>query len=270
MNLDEAKHIPISLVLKKFGAVTIQPINGGNSLDYVVRYLKQTGEDHTKLDALRWLNNMFRNELPCTPDSRPNVVALPGWRLCRTEELEDLALIRYAENRGISAELAHKHFIEAYVQDVTNGKRMYTLGFVNEDGGYALRNVFMKAHTGPKTVTFKRGEEPKPKAIHLFKDSFDFLSAVTRFPQYLSQHDSIILNYGTPVAAAFPYITGYGYQTLYSWMSNSSAGRNSTLSIRRFVCAEAGLGHKPMNGLYREFNDVNDWHIATIGNKTGR
>ncbi|WP_345948860.1 hypothetical protein ABDD95_18610 [Mucilaginibacter sp. PAMB04274] len=232
----------------------------GGVVDFVMLYLKSTNEDDTETDALRWLNNMVVK--PGSAKSS-NVVLLPGWRISRKDELEDLALIRYLEKRGIPSDLARKTYFEAYVQEVGTGKRMYTLAFENEDEGYSLRNIFMKGTVGPQTVTFKRGEVAKPKAVHLFKDSFDYLSALLRFPQYVSQHDSIVLNSVRHLTAAFPYLVGYGYQTLYSWMDNTERGNNATLAINRFVRTQDGLGHKPMNGLYRAFKDVNDWHVAT-------
>lgn len=140
---------------------------------------------------------------------------------------------------------------------------MFTLGFRNEENGYALRNIYLKSCSEFNGVTFKRGEVAKPEAIHLFEGSFDYLSALIRFPEYITRHDSIILNSLSNLEAAWPYIIGYGYQTLYSWMDNDLQGKNTTKKIGSFVSKQPGLTHKPLNGLYVGHKDVNDWHNAT-------
>jgi hypothetical protein len=237
---------------------------GGNSLDFAMHHLASSGEDHNVADALRWLSNMVKLPGKYSTPVKSNVVAAPGWILKRVEPLEDLALIRYAEKRGIPYEVAHAHFSKVYVQNSHSGERMYALGFKNEDGGYELRNIYIKSCVAPKTITFKRGEVAKPKAIHLFEGSFDYLSALERFPQYIKPYDSIILNSISCLEKAWPYLIGYGYATLYSWMDNDLPGNNATKKITEFVKSQDGLTHKPMNGLYREFKDVNDWHVTSL------
>ncbi|MFD1258578.1 toprim domain-containing protein [Mucilaginibacter terrae] len=256
---------PLSLVVKP-AENTWQDdaiAKGGNCLDFVILHLKSSNEDHTISDALRWLTNMVMQPIISKAPHKAAIVQLPGWQLKRTDPLEDLALIRYAEKRGIPFEVAYRHFVEAYVQNRNNGERIYALGFKNEDGGCELRNIYIKSCVAPKTITFKRGEVAKPKAIHLFEGSFDYLSALIRFPQYVGQHDCIILNSIACLELAYPYITGYGYQTLYSWMDNDLQGRNTTKKITDFVKSQEGLTHKPLNGFYRTYKDVNDWHQST-------
>lgn len=257
---------PLSLVVKPGKNIWHDdPIaKGGNCLDFVILHLKSSGEDHTIADALRWLANMVLQPATATAPPKAAIVQLPGWQIKRTEELEDLALIRYAEKRGIPFDVAHRHFIEAFVQNAKTGERMFALGFKNEDGGYELRNIYIKSCVAPKTITFKRGEVAKPKSIHLFEGCFDYLSALVRFPQYVGQHDSIILNSIACLEEAYPYIAGYGYQTLYSWMDNDLQGRNTTKKITSFAKGQIGLAHKPLNGFYRHYKDVNDWHQSTF------
>jgi len=73
--------------------------------------------------------------------------------------------------------------------------------------------------------------------------------------------DSIILNSVGLLKQAEPYIRGYGYRTLYSWMDNDPAGEKTTRLLDEFVKAEEGLVHVPMNKIYAPFKDVNEWHV---------
>ena len=91
MNIEQANAIPLSAVLQKLGAAPTRQNNhdvwyrspfrkertasfhihtkrnvwydhgegkGGKVVDFVCRYLESQGEDHTPVDALRWLTNM--------------------------------------------------------------------------------------------------------------------------------------------------------------------------------------------------------------------
>jgi hypothetical protein len=264
MDIEEAKTIPISLVKAHFGKYEVKPIPNGNAIDYVRAYLRATGEDNTIVDALRWINLMVAQGDAYTASSTLKIIRVPSiWSVTRVDQLEDLALIRYAEERRIPFELAYAHFDEVYIKHRKTGERMYVLGFKNEEGGYALRNIFLQTSTEPHSITFKRGKVTKPKALHLFEGSFDYLSALIRFPQHLEQHDSIVLNSLSNLNEAWPYILGYGYKTLYSWMDNDHQGRSSTRKINTFAVRQPGLSHKPLNGLYLSHKDVNAWHQAT-------
>ncbi len=132
---------------------------------------------------------------------------------------------------------------------------MYALGFKNEDGGYEFRNPFFKSCVTPKTITFIRGTVAKPPAINIFEGFMDYLSAVIRKSEIVLQNDTICLNSLYCLDRAFPYIIGYGYQTLHNWLDNNKAGQRATNLIAEFVRTQEGLKHQPMNGLY---------HVATL------
>ncbi len=299
MNIKEAKAIPLAQVLEKMGAIPSRQTEhdiwypsvfrqentaslhvhpgknvwydfgegkGGNGIDLVCAYLQATGENATVVDALRWLRNMVGNPQPVAYNLYfAEGDTGKGWGLKGSKPIEHLALVRYLEKRGIPLVLAKRHLKQVYVQSRETGKGMFALGFCNEDGGYELRNPFCKSCIAPKTVTFIRGSVPKPDSIHLFEGFMDYLSEAANCEAGELEGDSIVLNSLSCLKDAWPYIKGYGYRTLYSWMDNDAAGTKATAAIAEFVKAEADLLHKPMNEAYAPHKDVNACRMHRLG-----
>ncbi len=91
----------------------------------------------------------------------------------------------------------------------------------------------------------------------------DYLSAETRCPEQIAKHDRIVLNSTSCLDDAIAYIKGYGYQVLYSWLDNDTAGTKAQDKLNEFVKTQENLLHKPMNTIYAPFKDVNEWHMTT-------
>jgi len=299
MNIEQAKSIPIPQIMERIGVAPfrenereiryLSPLRqertasfhvhrvrnvwydfgegkGGNSIDLVCAYLQASGEDATVADALRWLRNTTGNFTPVPFVQPPEIPdADKGWCLKAAKPVEHLALVRYLEKRGIPLPLAKRHLKEVHVQSLENGKEMFALGFRNEDGGYELRNPFLKSCIAPKTVTFIRGTVPKPDEIHLFEGFMDYLAAVASRNQEKLNGDSIVLNSLSCLQDALPYIKGYGYQMLYSWMDNDVPGNQAKQAITDFALTENNLLHKPMNATFAPHKDVNAWHMHVLG-----
>jgi DNA primase len=294
MNCEQAKAIPISEILEKLkfkptkedetDAYYIAPwrdensaslhINkknniwfdhgigkGGNILDFVCRWLKSTGEDHTIHDALRWLRNM--NFTDGVVKDKPNkVIKTSSWKLLNVRPIKDLALIRYIENRGIDFWLAEKHICEVYIQSKKTNKKLYAIGFKNEDGGYELRNPFLKSCVRPKTITFIRGSIAKPSGIHLFEGFMDYLTFLT-INEGCHEDDVIVLNSINCLDDALAYIKGYGYTDGFTWMDNDTGGTLATVTLAKLFQFE-NIRHTKMNYEYADHKDLNAAHISKL------
>lgn len=235
---------------------------GGDVIAFVCRWLKSTGEDDTIHDALRWLS-MMGFEGP-SPEKKPktNVVKVSAWKLLREQAVDDLALIRYLENRGIDFWVADKHICEVYVKSVKTNAKIYAIGFKNEDGGYELRNPFLKSCISPKTITFIRGSKGKQTAIHLFEGFMDFLTWLT-INNGVQVDDAIVLNSVNRIDHAFAYIKEFGYTDGYTWMDNDKAGTKATEELSAFFKSE-GIKHTKMNYEYAGYKDLNAFHVSRL------
>lgn len=241
---------------------------GGDGVALVCAYLKASGEGATVVDALRWLGNMT-GKLPAVAPKGFSRHFEPdkGWLLKSAKPVEHLALIRYLELRGIPLPLAQRHLKQVYAKNLQTGRGIFALGLRNEEGGYELRNPFFKGSIAPKTISFIRGPAPKPASLHVFEGFMDFLSAAADTPDQQLDGDVIVLNSVSNLADALPYIKGYGYQTLHSWMDNDAAGDKARQALMQLARAEAGLMHQPMNDRYLPHADVNAGRMHRLGLK---
>ncbi len=265
MNLEQANSIPIKKLKAVIGTRCFKEIEGGSTIDHVCAYLKSVGEDHTQVDALRWLQNMFGEQLSEQPAAPLLSVDVERWLEIRTEPLEDLALIRYLESRKIAIAVARQFLSEVFIKHPKQNRRWWALGLMNEEGGIEVRNPFIKGYVGKQGITFIRASSSvKPKRIHLFKDCMDMLSAFTRFRAIREHADTICLNGTHNLTTAFAYITGYNYRLLNSWMDNDRPGKQAASSIEKYRRSQFQLRHQPVNNLYQEHKDVNAWHVASF------
>lgn len=144
-------------------------------------------------------------------------------------------------------------------------KTFFALGLKNEEKGYEYRNLYFKGCVRKKSITFVRGETPKPPAIHIFEGFMDFLSVIAQHEGKRLKHDAIILNSLSQIKEAIAYIKGYGYERAYTWLDNDDAGKMATAAFAEFFKTEDNLIHQPMNKHYAPYKDVNAAHMAKLG-----
>ncbi|MDI9319042.1 MAG: CHC2 zinc finger domain-containing protein [Phycisphaerales bacterium] len=295
MNIEQAKAIPLSVILVKLGLSPHKQTNkeawyyspfrkektpsfhvhlqknywydfgegkGGDIVSFVCAYLAACHESNTVADALRWLGNM-QGALPAfaaidTSDCDTKDASLV---FKEAKAITSPGLLQYLRRRGIPQKIAFLSLKEVLVFNKETGKSIYALGLLNEEGGYELRNVFFKGCVGRKDVSFIRGVG-SPKTIHVFEGFFDYLSVQTA--QALVG-DVLILNSIACLQRAIGYIKGFGYSSVYSWLDNDAKGIQATEFFDAFCKTESGLMHLPQNKLYAPHKDVNAWHMHKLG-----
>jgi hypothetical protein len=299
VNIEQAKAIPMSAILEKLNCIPQKTTNtedwylsplreektasfcvsknknvwydhgsgkGGDTINFVGSYLEVCNEDHTVIDALRWLSNIFSmNEfVQKLPVFEPNsVVKEKTLKLLSVKELEHFGLKNYLASRGIKLSVGFDYLKEVRVLNKNTSKTIIALGLKNEENGYEIRNAYFKNCIGKKSITFIRGTEVKPDSISVFEGMFDFLTVATINGKPLT-NDSIVLNSTSILSQAYSYIKGYGYKELHSYMDNDETGNTATKNITLFCQSQEGLQHKSLQKLYQNFNDVNAWHMHNL------
>lgn len=240
---------------------------GGDSIAFVCSYLEAGAESHTVSDALRWLKNMM-NDAPVIKVVHDSNEAEDKNKLTiqKIKPLRHGALIQYLQSRGIPLYIAQSYLKEIHVYHSGKEKTYFALGLKNEGGGYEIRNPYFKGGTRTKNITFIRGEIPKPDGIHIFEGFMDYLSIITQQEKPLD-NDAIILNSLVCMRKATAYIKNYGYKVAYTWMDNDAAGKEATEAFAEFFKTEENLQHRPMNKLYAQHKDVNEWQMHRLGLK---
>ena len=175
----------------------------------------------------------------------------------RIQPLQNPALIRYLQERGISPGTASPYVQEMYYR--IGGKPYFALAFRNDSGGYELRNPRFKGSTSPKDITHIRQSGKKNDSCFVFEGVMDYLSFIAirqkTNPTYpcLDWQDYIILN-STPNVdkALYPLAD---YEHIHCFLDNDEAGRKATQAIQKEFCWHV----RDSSHLYSEYKDLNDY-----------
>jgi hypothetical protein len=239
----------------------------GDTIKLVCLYLESQDVNHTIMDALRWMKNMIGYNYPVIelPSGLPNHKKGDGCFVVKDRSyLSEPVLIRYLEEkRCIPFRVARNRLQQVRVLNRQTGKGFLAIGIENEDGGFAIRNPKIKAHIGDRAITFVRGRIPKPPGIHVFKDIYDYLSAIIIREGKSFNEDCIILNSYDCLSDMTGYVRNYGYEYLHSWLGNDAIGIQVTECLDKFCNAEQ-LKHHSQNNDYSNFHDLNEKLIARI------
>jgi hypothetical protein len=300
MNIAQAKQIPLIDILEKLGHTPVRKRGhdhwylspwreekrasfhvhaernicfdfgdgkGGNALDFACRFLEARGQPYSVANGLKFLSDLMGKGFTVLPITAPLQLAKEETRLelVSLKAVKHPALVQYLQSRGLNVDIARLYLKEAAVRNKHTGKRFFSLAFTNEDDGYELRTPFFKSAIAPKAITFIRGSVPKPEGIHVFEGWPDFLTVLTRQRAERLRSDAISLNSVSMLESALPFIKGYGYEKLHSWMHNDVAGSTAIQKLSAFVRAEEGLMHHCMNKIYAPHKDLNAWHMHNLG-----
>lgn len=236
----------------------------GSVIDFICLYLKSREENHAVADALRFLRNLYAEKLK-------NLIVKDFSEHDSVYEVQTVMpiyhtlLVEYLHKRGFSLPLVQHYLKQVQVRNRKSGKPFYALGIRNEDGGYAIRNEYIKANIAPKTITFIRGTKHHIRRIHIFKDVFDFLSVLAYQKRKAFADDVIILNSYLSMQDAGAYIRNFGYEYVYTWFGNDAAGKQAIDNITEFLQQERNTQHKPMHKLYAPHKDVNAFLMHRFG-----
>jgi len=238
---------------------------GGDVVNFVCAYLKSTKEAHNVVDALRWLGNMAGDTFPDHCIVRPSEVleAQPALELRKSQPIENPGLIQYLHQRHIKLDIASKHLKQVQLFNGNTGKHFVALGFPNELNGLELRNPYFKGCFKKKSFSFVRGLDPNCQTVHVFEGMMDYLSIATRHNKSSLKGDAIILNSVSCLKPALAYVQNYPYRMVCSWMDNDNAGTLASDHLHAFCSNDNQIQHYKMNGIYRPFKDVNEWHTMT-------
>lgn len=241
---------------------------GGNVIEFLSFYLQKKDEAGTQADALRWLKNIFQAPPKIVTDFAEDFSEADAYYELRSIlPVMHPGLLRYLDERKIDRRYAVEYLREVRVFNRKTKKVFRALALRNEDGGFAVRNPCRKANIGAIAIKFIRGQIPKPDAIHIFKDIFDYLSTLSARKGHLFDDDVIVLSSYHALNDASAYIRNYGYKTAYLWLDNTPQGVKATRALTTAISREDGLVCKRMNSLYADYKCPNDWWIAKCSSK---
>ena len=130
---------------------------------------------------------------------------VPGIIINHLQPIANNALLEYLVVRNIPLNIARKYTQEAYY--TVNNKRYFSIAFVNDKGGFELRNKYSKLATSPKYYT--TFPVPESNQLNIFEGFFNFLSALTYYNTSSLKHNTIVLNSLSFIPSILPLLQNY-------------------------------------------------------------
>ena len=165
----------------------------------------------------------------------------------KIQPLQNPALMRYLQERGISPGTAAPYVQEMYYR--IGGKPYFALAFRNDSGGYELRNPRFKGSTSKDITHIRQQGEPRDTCF-VFEGFMDFLSAVTLG---LATGDCLVLNSVANVEKALKHLDGY--ERIDCYLDRDEAGRRAMEALR----TRYGGKVTDRSGIYQGCKDLNEY-----------
>lgn len=166
------------------------------------------------------------------------------------KQIEHPLLIEYLQKRCIDLHIARKYCME--IEYKLNGKKYFSIGFPNMQGGFELRNAISKTCSSPKAPTWIKNRKPW---LAVFEGFFDFLSALTIDPEMKDNVDILVLN-SLSFHQKIRKEALTPYRRVFFFLDNDEAGNSAAISM-------AQLHHYTYDQsvIYSDQKDLNEWLV---------
>ena len=231
---------------------------GGSIIDLYMRL-----EGCTLLEAIRQLGRNAPDDTAHSPqrervqdtskqESIRQAAANGARRLIGISDTLPSHLQKYlTEERCINIEKAMP-FLRCISYEV-RGLHYQAIGFANQSGGYELRdNGTFKGTIAPKDITPIFSDRAEPVCI--FEGFIDFLSFLSMKEEVINH--CLVMNSVSNVARSIRYLNDRQVSSIRTFLDNDEAGRRATEDFM-----EAGFKVDDMSVHYRNFKDLNEYHI---------
>ena len=230
---------------------------GGSIIDLCMRL-----EGCTLLEAIRRLgqnapvNGTYSSLNDFVPNnSQPAMAANGARKLTSISDTLPPHLQKYlTKERCINLEKAMP-FLKCISYEV-RGRRYQAIGFANLSGGYELRDdKTFKGTIAPKDITPIFTDRTEPVCI--FEGFMDFLSFLS-MKEEITNH-CLVMNSVSNVARTIRYLNDRHLTHIRTFLDNDEAGRRA---VQDFI--KAGFHVEDMNIHYKDFKDLNDFHVSRV------
>ena len=218
----------------------------GCTLSEAIRRLGQNAPDN---GTYNFLNDFVPN------NPQPAMAVNGARRLIEISDTLPPHLQDYlTKERCIDLEKA-KPFLKCISYEV-RGRRYQAIGFANLSAGYELRDdKTFKGTIAPKDITPIFTDRAEPVCI--FEGFMDFLSFLS-MKEEITNH-CLVMNSVSNVARTIRYLNDLHLTHIRAFLDNDEAGRRA---VQDFI--KAGFHVEDMNIHYKDFKDLNDFHVSRV------
>ena len=169
------------------------------------------------------------------------------------QQIQTKALIDYLAIRNIPLHIARLYAQEVYY--TSKKKKLFSIAFKNDKGGFDLRNIYGKVKTKP--VYYTTIEVENSNELNIFEGFMDFLSALMHLSEELKhqvlhlKNTTIILNSLVNLPHVIPLLNNY--QKINLFLDNDESGQKAAEEISKLhpcTVNQAAIiypGHKDFN-----------------------
>ncbi len=274
MNCEKAKSIDIISYLKKLGlkpdknygsySMFFSPVRNESTASLKVDHLKNLFNDYgagkggSIIDLVMYLNNCSIQEALRILSNdiflfhRPKKLATKEKRysIDKVIELKNKTMLEYLKTRKINLDYA-KRFCYQVHYTFNNKKQAYGIGFMNDRGGFEIRNEGYQGCLGSKSITSILNNS---KTASLFESWSDFLSYLS-LKNCMPNEDFIILNSTSMVKNTKEILNDYTVLKLF--FDNDESGRDALAFIKKNTANQI----IDCSIHYADFNDLNEYLV---------
>ena len=161
-------------------------------------------------------------------------------------------LLRYAESRGIPRDVLREYCCEITYRSEA-GRQCTVIGFKNEEGGYAARDLSQKCNLGP--ASFTHLVEKRNHVAYVFEGFFDFLSFKVLYPERIGEY--VIENSTSNTGRVIGWLQAGSYSVVNCFLDADESGRGAFDKIRIALpgmevidlSLDYGCGNKDLNDM---------------------
>ena len=218
----------------------------GCTLSEAIRRLRQNASDD---GTYSFLNDFVPN------NTQPAMAVNGARRMIEISDTLPPHLQDYlTKERCINLEKAMP-FLKCISYEV-RGRRYQAIGFANLSGGYELRDdKTFKGTIAPKDITPIFTD--RAESVCIFEGFMDFLSFFS-MKEEITNH-CLVMNSVSNVARTIRYLNDRHLTHIRAFLDNDEAGRRA---VQDFI--KAGFHVEDMNIHYKDFKDLNDFHVSRV------
>lgn len=250
---------------------------GGNTLDFAIRYLQSMGKPSHISDALSWLEEVTgqrgksrRISQGVKPTSsfsqqaaQPHFLEEPSaLEFISAQKITHSRILSYlTQERAISEIFVHQYLKEIRYKNKKTNKKYFAFGMQNRVGGWEIRSAsdeypFKSALNGRDLNYFS--SDAVKNTISIYEGMIDFLSALTLNPKTLNTEDAIVLHSLSSFNQACHVIDVNDYRELKTYLDNDASGERYTQLFRD----KYGERVFSMNASYKGCKDLNFYLVG--------
>lgn len=170
----------------------------------------------------------------------------PGITLINVKPLEHPKLLAFLDSRKVNLSIAKTYCKEVHYQ--IRGRNYYAVGFVNDQGGYALRNPYFKNCVAPNHITsFDREAD----TVDLFEGFIDYLSLLTMQPEQ-EKNSAVVLNSVNNLEKSLQFLSKH--KQINAFLDNDNAGKRVVEKLQQLQ-----LPINDYSKSYSQYKDLNDY-----------